>query len=289
MLITIALLLALLPASNGDTIPARERTALERYRDHARQHHFAELSPAARVVATGRYLLGTPYRAGTLDDGEQEHLIINLAHLDCVTFIDNVLALALTDARDKEAITTHFPRNLRRLRYRDGKITDYSSRLHYSTDWLFEMQRQGILRDVTGDTTGLPRVNPVGYLSRHHDNNPALRGNAAMIARVAAIERIINARNTRYLPKNRVETRAGQLREGDIILITTTREGLDTSHVGIAVEVEGNIHLLHASTDAGKVSITTAPLRHYLQSMPRHAGIIAARLANTEKLNNHVK
>ncbi|MDR1272922.1 MAG: DUF1460 domain-containing protein [Odoribacteraceae bacterium] len=258
--------------SGGDTatIPVRDRVVLERYLEHARQHRLTSLPLHERVVAIGRFFLRVPYLSGTLDDGGPERLIVNLNEMDCVTFVDNVLALALLDAHDDES-ATRFLHNLRRLRYRDGKIDGYSSRLHYSTDWLFEMQRQGILRVVEWEGAALLPVNEVHYLSRH------LREDTALIAGMAAVERAINARETRYLPKGEVKTRTGQLRAGDIVLIATTRDSLDTSHLGIAVEVDGNIHLLHASSDAREVVISPVPLRNYLQPVRRHAGIIVAR------------
>jgi hypothetical protein len=257
-------------------VDAADRAVLERYLDHARRHDLAALPLARRIAETGRFFLGTPYRAGTLDDGGTERLVVNTREMDCVTFVDNVLALALLDPRDGENSLPRFLENLRRVRYRDGEIIDYSSRLHYSTDWLFEMRRQGILGELPLEGS-IPFTGKVGYITRHPGAYPALANDPALVARVAAVEERVNAREQRHLPKERVEARAGQLREGDIVLVTTTRAGLDTAHLGIAVEVDGKIHLLHASSDARAVVITGEPLRDYLKHIRHHAGIIAGR------------
>ena len=72
----------------------------------------------------------------------------------------------------------------------------------------------------------------------------------------------------------------GQIKNGDIILITTKKKGLDTAHVGIAVEQDGQIHLLHASISEKKVAITTENLRDYLQRITSHTGIMIGRVLN---------
>ncbi|MDR2131489.1 MAG: DUF1460 domain-containing protein [Odoribacteraceae bacterium] len=276
----LAILFALLSLQcSGEDAPRvspGDRAALERYLAHAREHRFAALPLARRVAETGRFFLGLPYRGGTLDGEGPERLVVNLREVDCVTFVDNVLALALLASYDEESLP-RFLENLRRVRYRDGKILDYTSRLHYSTDWLFEMQRQGILRDCTPGEGSVPFTNRVNYLSRHYLSRAPLAADPALVARVVAIEEKINAREKRHLPKERVESRAGHLQEGDIVLITTGREGLDTAHLGIAVEQEGKIFLLHASSDARAVVISRVPLRDYLQAVRHHAGIIVAR------------
>ncbi|MDR0766249.1 MAG: DUF1460 domain-containing protein [Odoribacteraceae bacterium] len=270
--LTVALVV-LLQCRGGDTarVAGEDRAVLERYLEHARARRLDTLPVHRRVAETALFFLDTPYRAGTLDDEGPERLVVNLREMDCVTFVDNVLALAmLPPGRSLD----RFLDNLRRVRYRDGKIVDFASRLHYSTDWLFEMQRQGILREVEMPGS-LPLANKVHYLTRHH---PALANDPALRARVAAHEERINARKKQYLPKERVEARAGQLREGDVVLITTGREGLDTSHLGIVVERDGMACLLHASSDARAVVISPVSLRDYLRPVGRHTGIIAARM-----------
>lgn len=46
-------------------------------------------------------MLGVPYVAGTLDEGKEENLVVHLDKVDCTTFVETVLALALAD-KDKE-------------------------------------------------------------------------------------------------------------------------------------------------------------------------------------------
>src|SRR5262245_45800573 len=65
-----------------------------------------------------RYFLGRSYAEGSLGGGpgEQEQFHAHLDAFDCVTFIETVMALSLTQKSGE------FVDVLRRIRYEDGKI-----------------------------------------------------------------------------------------------------------------------------------------------------------------------
>ena len=46
-----------------------------------------------------------------------------------------------------------FADNLQKIRYRDGVIDGYTSRLHYTSDWIENGVRQGFLEDVTAQNS----------------------------------------------------------------------------------------------------------------------------------------
>ncbi len=46
------------------------------------------------MLEIGKFFLGTPYVVGTLETKRGEHLVVNLREFDCVTFVENVVALA---------------------------------------------------------------------------------------------------------------------------------------------------------------------------------------------------
>ena len=78
--------------------------------------------------------------------------------------------------------------------------------------------------------------------------------------------------------QHRLTEKEKQINNGDLLAITTTVEGLDIGHVGIAVKMDnGKIHLLHAPTVSAKVQITEEPLSVYLQKYNRHSGVIVLR------------
>ena len=82
----------------------------------------------------GRKLRGVPYVAKTLEINKEELLIVNLRQLDCLTLVENALALSLC-MKNNQADFKNFCRFLRLIRYRQGRIS-YIDRLHYFTDWI---------------------------------------------------------------------------------------------------------------------------------------------------------
>ena len=137
-----------------------------------------------------------------------------------------------------------------------------------------------LLEDITKEKGGIPFPNKVSFISQNWKKYPALIQDSTLVTKIIDIEKTINGRTYYYIPKEKVLPFAGQIKTGDIILITTKKKGLDTAHVGIAIENEGQIYLLHASVSDKKVSVTTETLPDYLQRITSHSGIMIGRLIN---------
>ena len=86
-----------------------------------------ELPMSELVIKVAKHFLGTPYVAGTLEI-EPERLTINTRETDCILFVEMCLAMSLT-AKDAEPTFEKYVDNLRRLRYRNGKVV----RQYYDT------------------------------------------------------------------------------------------------------------------------------------------------------------
>lgn len=78
------------------------------------------------VLDTALTYLGKPYVAHTLEVNDEEQLVVNLDEVDCTTFVEYVLAQSLAATRGGD-----MKDYLTRIRYRDGRIDGYTSRLHY--------------------------------------------------------------------------------------------------------------------------------------------------------------
>ena len=87
------------------------------------------------IVAIGKTFTGIPYVAKTLEIGETESLVINLQGLDCTTYVENVLAFS-TLLRDGKADFDSFTEALKTIRYKNGSLNGYASRLHYFSEWI---------------------------------------------------------------------------------------------------------------------------------------------------------
>lgn len=265
----------LLPAK-AVTFSKSDSLILNAFGEYALKKGLAEKPLSQRIDLIGRFFLGCPYQSGTLNVVKEEMPVINLRELDCVTYVENVLALAFLESYD--SITTdRFIARIIQLRYRYGEIEDYTSRLHYSLDWLYEMSRIHYLNDVTQQLGGLPYFPGVGFMSVHPEKYPALAADKKLVGKIQNIETAINKRPYYYIPKARIGGMTDKIQRGDIILITTSIKGLDTSHLGIAVKKGGKTHLMHASSSAGKVVISAEPLEVYMGGIKSQTGIIIAR------------
>jgi len=228
------------------------------------------------MVKVGTFFLGTPYVAHTLELGKDEKMVINLRELDCTTFVENCLALTRTISSGK-ADFGHFVKELEYIRYRNGIRNGYPSRLHYFSDWIYENEQKKIVLNVSRDIAHTIMPNRVSFMSTHPESYPVLIGDLQMIREIADKEKEISERMTWYVPKSSVEKIEGQLKDGDIIAFTTHIEGLDISHVCIAVMKDGHIKFLHASSKSNKVILSEGTLEEYLMGSKMASGIMVAR------------
>ena len=219
-------------------------------------------SNEALVAECGKRFLGTPYVAGTLE-GEPEMLTVNTEEMDCTTFMETAVAMAMT-IEARRTSWRDFIYYLTQLRYRGGTVDGYGSRLHYISDWIVDNAHRGNLQDVT-DRIGKADyvVKTLDFMTSNRDKYPQLKDDKNYEA-VKNAE--IGYRSHRFPMLKLQNIKTANIKEGDIIAITTSTKGLDVSHVGIAVMVDGEIHLMHASSKEGKV-VTD---KHSLQEYVRH-------------------
>lgn len=211
-------------------------------------------------------LLGTPYVAHTLE-GDEERLTINIDELDCTTFIETLYALTRTTLTGRYS-WRDYAANLENLRYRDGQMGDYSSRLHYISDWIVNNHARGNLVEVTAD---LPHatymVKTIDFMTQHKDSYRSLKGDSAMVEKIRRFEMGYRNHRMPYLKKSWLGDKAvkAALRSGDFVGLVTKVEGLDISHLGIIhKDDKGEIYLLDASMSGGKVMLEKKNLRDHL-------------------------
>lgn len=227
------------------------------------------------VADMGRFFLEKPYQTHPLEKGEKEDLVTNLTGFDCVTLVENALALAEVSLQNTHKYEK-YEEYLQQIRYRDGKIAAYPSRLHYFTDWIFDNQQKGFVKDITAGLGGIPYKKQFNFMTQNRDLYPQLKEEINFLDMIM-VEKAMNKRNLYYIPKEKVQSVAIKIQEGDIISITTSVKGLDVSHEGIAIKRKGQIYLLHASSEANKVIISDVPLHLYLAKNKSQTGIMVCR------------
>ena len=227
------------------------------------------------VVRAGRLLVGSPYMAHTLERDE-EVLVVNLRELDCTTYAENCLAIART-VRGEDPSFDRFLKELKTIRYRDGILEGYPSRLHYFCDWIHNNAEKGYVSECSSDLGGIPLRKNIDFMSTHPESYVQLEKDPSLVETIRGQEARINRHDMYYIPEERLESLEGGLEEGDIAGITTDIEGLAVMHVVILVPSEDGIHLMHASSAAGKVILSEETLSSYLQQHQRATGIMVAR------------
>lgn len=130
---------------------------------------------------------------------------------------------------------------------------------------------------MTKTLGGMPFRKNINFMSTHPNSYVQLINSPENINKIRKIEDDINARMMYCIPKANVKSIASRIKDGDIIGITTTIDGLDCSHTGIALRQNGKLHLLHAPVPGSKVQITELPLWEYLAKIKKDSGIMVAR------------
>lgn len=276
-------------AATRDTIPGTPWT-VEDWRIFSSRIRWAEAEGLDRVplgeaiARLGVTFVGATYRPATLEVPGPERLVVNLRELDCVTFVENVLALtrflrhdgvALLD--DPAAARTRYEGYLRDLRYRGGRLVGYSSRLHYFSEWLADNERRGAVRQLTRELGGVEDREPITFMSTHPQSYRQLADSAVRLE-IERIERELNRGPGRWvLPEAGIAAAAAGIRDGDVIAATSTVGGLDVAHTGFALWRNGRLHLLHAPLVGKSVEISELPLADRILGLAGQDGIMVAR------------
>ena len=230
-------------------------------------------SAGAKMVLAAEALLGQPYVAGTLEELPEEKLCIYLTRTDCILFVETCLGLVRTAEQDGDFET--LAGELLQSRYRNGVCSRYEDRLHYTTEWARQGVTRGVLKDVSEALGGIRYDHPVHYMSRHPESYARMTD----VDAIAAIEERINAQPSTYIPQNRIQQALKGIENGDIILFTTTVEGLDVSHCAIAKVDPGKpVRFIHASTGAIKVVLEPRTLEEYVTGRKAVTGIQVFRI-----------
>ncbi len=228
-------------------------------------------------------LLGRPYVGQTLEiNGDREQLVVNLRELDCTTLVETSTALALAEKNDRTF--AGYCNTLKQIRYHNGKISGYASRLHYFSQWISDNVAKGIVEDI-GKNGGFPftakqEIN-LFFMTQNPQYYRQLKNNKELCKTIGEQEKSINGTTVNYIPKNLLnlgKDKLGCIHDGDVIALVTSKAGLDISHVGIAIWKGNKLHLLNASSLKHKVVIDNQSLYEYQKKRQTQLGIRVIRL-----------
>jgi len=203
--------------------------------------------------------------------------------MDCVTFFENSLCIARIIQKSKLYLNSLIE-EVTFTRYRNGKIEDYSSRLHYTSDWITDNVQKKVIEDVTDSIARniYPKgAKPVQFNVTFMSENPqyykALQNDKTLVEKISHYESEIRKRTYFIITIDKIKSIEKFLKTGDIIAIATSKKGLDYSHTGlIFVDDEQIAHFLHASTKTKKVTLDIA-ISKYVEQNSSNIGISVLR------------
>jgi len=203
-------------------------------------------------------LKGTPYVGHTLEvSTEAEYCVVNLEGLDCVTFFEDSLCMARMIKHGKHA-PEDLAREIEFTRYRGGKMGDFTTRLHYTTDWFADNKKKGVVKLLAPDLPGAePFTQKVGIMTERPENYRQLAAHPDWIPAIQRIEKKINTQSLKYVPLSRLKEAEPMLQTGDIVGVCTTEPGIDIAHTGLCFkDDEGIVHFMDASSSRSKMQVT---------------------------------
>lgn len=234
---------------------------------------------SCRVLHYAKQMLGVPYVAGTLDGHDEEQLVVRVDALDCTTFVETVLAFCIVDKRGKCDYES-FKEALTQIRYRDGILNGYASRLHYFSDWIRNNEDKGLVKECTCETPcHRSSVLWLDFMTTHVDSYVPMKNNPCLVNEIAYYEKNWQGAMISYIPKENLNLSPGKLsiKNGDILAITTNMKGLDVVHVGFACWHGKKLHLLHASSNVNQVILDDQTLYEYSKNKKLHTGVRVIR------------
>jgi hypothetical protein len=195
--------------------------------------------------------------------------LFDFTQVDCVTYAEQVFALALSSEY------AAFSKTLPRIRYCDGRVA-FRWRNHYLvSDWL--PANAWFIRDVTDDVGAATLKTMTKTIARgKFFADKGLRQYAEIPDEQATVS---------YIPRDRIGDVLPKLQSGDLVIFVIDTPGIIAGHTGL-IRVNGNSVLLqHASATAK--TVVTLPLRDYLRTAPaRFLGFKIARPYQPDAANN---
>ncbi len=235
-----------------------------------------ELPANELMIKAAKLRLDAPYVANTLER-EKEELFVDLEHTDCILFVESCLALVQT-AKSADTSYAALCKNIQNLRYRNGEVDGYASRIHYTSEWILQAEKNGILKEMSGEIANTPLDQKFSFMTVNSDRYKHLKDNAENIAKVKEAEDYLNTHKYFYIPKDKIAECAHLIKDGDMVGFCTSAKGLDLSHVGIAYWDNGRLTFIHASMGFMKVTIEPKTLEEYANSGKSTLGIRIARI-----------
>lgn len=269
-------------AASAEKLPVfRGDEKFLRIRDKAKSENWVGLPIGDLMGKIAKELEGTPYVGGTLElSPDHEVCSVNLNELDCVTFFESTLDFARM-LKKGGSTPDDLLREVKFTRYRGGIVGDYTTRLHYTSDWLFDNQKKGVVKVLNDLPGAVPFTQKVGFMSNHVESYKQLAAHPELVGKMKRQEETINSRKfLNFVPSDKVAGVEPLLKTGDIVGLCTDVAGLDISHTGLIYRTNDGVpHFMDASSKKSNMKVTIEPgsISQAVKDRKNFTGIVFAR------------
>jgi hypothetical protein len=225
------------------------------------------------LLQTTQQHIKKPYLVNSLETNQTESLIVREDGFDCVTFVEYTAGTCLQKTTLSQF---EFETILTKLRYRNGKIDGYGSRIHYFSEWLIQAEKMGIGKNISKELGGRSRNKEINFMSLNQNFYPSLT-EKKVLDTVMNVEKMLSATSIQYIPSHKILDMMYELKTGDLIAFTSRKKGLDIHHTGWIVLIKDQPHILHASQSEKRVEISGKNIFNFVNSSLQTDGIIVFR------------
>ncbi|MFB2935114.1 N-acetylmuramoyl-L-alanine amidase-like domain-containing protein [Aerosakkonemataceae cyanobacterium BLCC-F154] len=275
-------LINLINATTAEVEEIGDISKFEQIMQNAQRENLSDRPMSEIIQKVAQEFLGTKYKANLLDGSSREKLVVSFEELDCVLFVETVLAIARGIALQDHSYQT-FINHLQNQRYRNGELPEYCRRLHYFSDWILDNQNRGNVQNISLDLGGISQNKMLNFMSKNRQRYPLMVNNDANYQCIVDRQSELAEVAINYIPKHRINRVYSQLQPGDIIAVVTNISGLDFTHTGLVYRrTNGRVGFIHASP-AGTVT-TARDLQRYVRNVKNSMGVVVVRAIDPRHL-----
>ncbi|WP_374001249.1 N-acetylmuramoyl-L-alanine amidase-like domain-containing protein [Bdellovibrio bacteriovorus] len=280
---SISIVLAVQPAF-AEFDQSRTDLYLQQLYTQSNVEKLERLSIQRRVEYFSGLFLGRPYLGGALGEGAQSAFdndpLYRFDAFDCTTFVETVTALSLSRS------DLDFKKNMNAIRYSGGRVSLLSRNHFTSADWNPNVEKIGILKDVTADigkteVTSLETlIDKRAWYEKQAASMVLTEGNRdAKIGAILTKTQILvpQLSQLNFLSKEIMTTKPELLKSfpkaGVINIVRKNWKvkdaigtDLDISHQGVFFERDGEIIFRHASFKKSSQFVVEVPLLEYVKN-----------------------
>lgn len=240
------------------------------------------LSADEKIELISQRLIGTPFKESSIGEngGIDDDPIINLEYIDCVTFVEYIIAFV--NSKDIDEFKNH----IKLLRYADREI-NFENRMHLPDfQWFPNAQRYGYVKDITGLIGKNYTKKIKKQLKKPFYIDKQKIDTSKLISDAVEIE---------YIPLNKLEVIYNTIPAHSIIRVIredSFRPYL-TTHIGIVIQKGKAKYLRHASRHF-KEQVVDIPLITYFSTFSKYKnwkalGVAIYKINYTRKSSDESK